>query len=100
MYCPRCGKKQDENVEYCSDCGISLKKGYSKSDEKEIRIDIVKKFLRAIICFGYGFCFNIIGLILYRLVRNDEEDLAKFILLGSLTSVTLLVFLVVSKILM
>ena len=35
MYCPKCGKNQEENAEYCKDCGISIKKGYSKADEKE-----------------------------------------------------------------
>ena len=100
MYCPKCGKKQEENAEYCKDCGISIKKGYSKSDEKEIRIDVVKQVLRFIICFGYGFCFNIIGIILYFLVRKDESVLAKVILLGSLTSVALLAFLIASKFLM
>ena len=62
--------------------------------------DAVKQVLRFIICFGYGFCFNIIGLIVYHLVKKDESGLAKVILLGSLTSITLLMFLIVSKILM
>ena len=100
MYCPKCGKKQDNNVEYCPKCGVSIKSGYTNEDKKEIRIDVVKQVLRFIICFGYGFCFNIIGLILYFLVRKDESGLAKVILLGSLTSITLLVFLIASRFLM
>lgn len=100
MYCPKCGKKQENNAEYCPTCGVSIKSGYTNEDKKEIRIDTVKQVLRFIICFGYGFCFNIIGLIVYHLVKKDESGLAKVILLGSLTSITLLVFLIVSKILM
>ena len=100
MYCPKCGKKQEKNVEYCPQCGISLKNGYSKEDEKEITKDIVKGILTFIICFGYGFFFNIFGIFLYIHIRKDKQTAAIGVLIGSLVSIILLMFFILIIVLM
>lgn len=89
MYCPKCGKKQEENAEYCKDCGVSIKSGYTNEDKKEIRIDAVKQVLRFIICFAYGFSFNIMGLLLYAYLRRKDSELANGVLIGTLSSIAL-----------
>ena len=100
MYCPKCGKKQIENTEYCPDCGISIKKGYSKEDEKEIKISILKEVLTFIITFGYGFFFNIFGFIMYIFLKKKEAKGSTGVLIGSIVSIALVVYFVVKKILM
>lgn len=99
MYCPKCGKNQEENAEYCKDCGISIKKGYSKADEKEIAKDIIKEILTFIITFGYGFFFNIFGFVLYIILKRKDAKGSTGVLIGSLVSVTLVIYFIVKKIL-
>ena len=97
MYCPKCGKKQDENVEYCSKCGVAIKNGYTKEDQKEIKIDILKEILTFIITFGYGFFFNIFGFIMYIYLKKKEAKGSTGVLIGTLVSVTLVTYLLVKK---
>ncbi|MBQ9024671.1 MAG: zinc ribbon domain-containing protein [Bacilli bacterium] len=100
MYCPKCGKKQENGVEYCPECGVSIKSGYTNEDKKEIKIDIIKKILTFIICFGYGLFFNIIGFVLYIILKKKEAKGSTGVLIGTLASIALVTYIVVKKILM
>ena len=100
MYCPKCGKKQEGNINYCRDCGVSLKNGYTKEDEKEIKVDMIKKIVTFIICFGYGFFFNIFGLFLYIILKKKEAKGSTAVLIGTLVSITLVLYIVIKKVLM
>ena len=42
VYCPKCGKENDENAEYCSKCGtnlISNKKSYTKKQGQSTSLE-------------------------------------------------------------
>lgn len=100
MYCPKCGKKQENNVEYCPECGVFIKSGYTNEDKKEIKKDIIKEILTFIITFGYGFFFNIIGFALYIILKKKEAKGSTGVLIGTLTSIALVTYIIVKKILM
>ena len=43
MYCPRCGTKVNENIEYCHHCGANIKEELSRYNFNPIQESTVEK---------------------------------------------------------
>lgn len=67
MYCAKCGAQNDDNAEFCSGCGASLRRGSVRvqDDEGVGALGIVL------------FCLPIVGAIMYFLWKDDKPRKAQ-----------------------
>lgn len=62
MYCPKCGKKQEKDAAYCSECGAEItNKNIEIEDKGSIGWGIL------------GFFFPLIGIILAVIWNEDQQ---------------------------
>ena len=67
MFCPKCGKENDNNAEFCSDCGENLKqKSVDTSQESSVGpIGIL------------FFCIPLVGAIMYFVWKDEKPEKSK-----------------------
>lgn len=106
MTCKNCGKYNDDNAKYCSQCGAKIE-GYSYEDTEEYKAENSKKddsdfSLKELdswpqwVLSLISFFVPILGIIYYALERNRVPVRAKKCLNMSILSIVLIIGIAVS----